>query len=990
MKASILAKAIFSVSVSPLALAAMTMPAFAQAAAADAPQENSTDSAAKSDKAAPAELPGSSGIVVKGYKQSLEASLGLKRNSTQIIDAITAEDINDFPDQNIIESLARITGVQITRDSNGEGDRFQVRGLSDVRVEVDGQRQVGGRYDGGLVGSALPSELFGQVQVIKTQAADDTEGGTGGIVRFNTYNPLDRKKDFTLNASGQANYSNNAREWGYNASGTIAKNFRDTSIGDIGILVSYTRNRTVGQADQFRAGDGYQVDNTLSGDFNGNGTPNEATTYRTVNGAQVVDKLGDGLIRPSGSVGAQYESIRRTEQSFNANLQWKPTDTLNIYARTTRTYQANRSNVTTFNVSSRPLANWNPASLEIQDQVVVAGTIVDAGGVNTIAQAQGFNINQNTVQAGIDWQATSRFKASFKFEDGSGRTFNPLRIPIGGQLFGRTTTTRFDLRTAVPTVLPLNADGTPFDFGQPISGSFNPAVIGIFDADIRESQRDRAYQLDFDYDAEWGWIKKIEFGARYNVQRNRLSNMTYSQFDFDGQDPQLPFRFQFYQDLEQNIPGILVQYNRPNSFGGKNNGNIPTSFTVQDPEFFRSAAYQNTYRANNFTNPNGTPVGPVVNLGDQRDGRYEIIAGYVKLNLAGDTPWLNLPFRGNIGLRVVNTKQRVYGITLNDQNQSVPGFTSGENTQFLPSLSLAFDLAKNLIGRFGLGRTIARPGLESLVPNELIQYSLNTVQQGNGNLQPVRSDGIDIGFEWYFNKTGLLSFAGFYKHQSNLAAQFASLQCLRDPESPAIRVDQTGAIARNQQGIDVCTAAGLGSDADLRAYDGFTVTRTGNIGSNDIKGFEIGYQQYFSFLPAPFDGFGAQANYTFTTGRNPLVSPLGNSLPLLGVSKHSYNATVFYEKYGLSTRLSYNYRSRYLGNGLTGLQDNIGVSPAIRAGFGQLDGSMSYAITKQVTVSFDAINILSAPQINYADFRSALLTKTQTDRRFFFGLRTSF
>jgi alpha-glucosidase len=262
-------------------------------------------------------------IIVSGFRASLEDSLNAKRNSRQISDSITAEDINDFPDQNVVESLARVTGVQIQRDNNGEGDRFQVRGISDVRIEIDGQRQVGGRFDGGVVGSALPSELFGSVEVVKTQAASDTEGGTGGIVRFNTREVLSAKKDFTLAGSAENIYSENADDFGYKASVTLSKNFRDTGIGDFGFVVACTRGRTKGAADTFASGGGYVVDNSLAGDFNGNGIPNEPTTTRPFSTGTVVDDIGDGLIRPAGGVGAQYNTIDRNERSYNINLQWK-------------------------------------------------------------------------------------------------------------------------------------------------------------------------------------------------------------------------------------------------------------------------------------------------------------------------------------------------------------------------------------------------------------------------------------------------------------------------------------------------------------------------------------------------------------------------------------------------------------------------------------------------------------------------------------------
>jgi hypothetical protein len=69
-------------------------------------------------------------VVVTGYRQSLENSANAKKNTTNFIDSIFAEDIGKFPDLNLTESLQRLPGVQIDRDTSGEGTYINVRGLS--------------------------------------------------------------------------------------------------------------------------------------------------------------------------------------------------------------------------------------------------------------------------------------------------------------------------------------------------------------------------------------------------------------------------------------------------------------------------------------------------------------------------------------------------------------------------------------------------------------------------------------------------------------------------------------------------------------------------------------------------------------------------------------------------------------------------------------------------------------------------------------------
>ena len=135
-------------------------------------------------------------VVVQGYRDSLASSLTRKRNANQVIDAITAESIGQFPDQNLAESIQRVPGVQITRN-NGEGEQVNIRGLSAnfTRIEIDG-RSTSVTIDSadperGSTLSVFASDLYNSIEVIKSPTAADVEGGVGGIVRLKTPDPLD-------------------------------------------------------------------------------------------------------------------------------------------------------------------------------------------------------------------------------------------------------------------------------------------------------------------------------------------------------------------------------------------------------------------------------------------------------------------------------------------------------------------------------------------------------------------------------------------------------------------------------------------------------------------------------------------------------------------------------------------------------------------------------------------------------------------------------
>ncbi|MEZ5938580.1 MAG: TonB-dependent receptor plug domain-containing protein [Hyphomonadaceae bacterium] len=135
-------------------------------------------------------------VVVTGYRKSFANSLELKRNANQVIDVISAEEIGQFPDQNVSEAIQRVTGVQITRN-NGEGESVNIRGLSAnfTRVEIDGRSTNvtidSANPDRASVLSVFASDLYSTIEVVKSPTAADVEGGVGGIVRLKTPNPLE-------------------------------------------------------------------------------------------------------------------------------------------------------------------------------------------------------------------------------------------------------------------------------------------------------------------------------------------------------------------------------------------------------------------------------------------------------------------------------------------------------------------------------------------------------------------------------------------------------------------------------------------------------------------------------------------------------------------------------------------------------------------------------------------------------------------------------
>ena len=215
---------------------------------------------------------------------------------------------------------------------------------------------------------------------------------------------------------------------------------------------------------------------------------------------------------------------------------------------------------------------------------------------------------------------------------------------------------------------------------------------------------------------------------------------------------------------------------------------------------------------------------------------------------------------------------------------------------------------------------------------------------GNTYLKPMESTQYDASLEWYFSNAGSLTTTLFYKDLSNFFVHGASRQAIPHPINTS----------------------------EIRAVD---VVSTRNGGEGSMQGVELAYQQFFDFLPSPFDGFGVQANYTYIDAsgvpnneedyENASWAKPGSetdtgarvnltSVPLQGQSEHTANFVLMYEKYDWSARLAYNWRSKYL---LT-TRDVISKYPLWNDDAGFLDGSVFYQVNDNISVGLQATNLL--------------------------------
>jgi iron complex outermembrane receptor protein len=302
-----------------------------------------------------------------------------------------------------------------------------------------------------------------------------------------------------------------------------------------------------------------------------------------------------------------------------------------------------------------------------------------------------------------------------------------------------------------------------------------------------------------------------------------------------------------------------------------------------------------------------------------------------------------VPVSGVLSTRVVRTEQVLRGNSRIGTDVN-PITVETSHTDVLPSLALRADFTPKLVGRLIAGKAIERPAFVDYNPALRLDNGTQVEGQpggvpgsgtaGNPLLRPTRSNNVDIALEWYFAPTGSLT-ATIFKHKFTDRISFKS---------------------------EVETING-------RTYN---VTRPYNLSRANLEGAELSYRQFYDGLPAMFKGLGMEANFTYITGEQ--INPDGSESPFLGQSKTSYNLVGLYERGAVSARLAYNWRSKFLAEtGYRGFANlDLYVAP-----LKSLDGSVSYRINKNLTLTLDGNNLLDQPYHDYFNQDTGLVRDTR-------------
>jgi TonB-dependent receptor len=856
-------------------------------------------------------------IVVTGVRASLRSAQAIKRNASQVVDSIVAEDIGKLPDRNVAEALQRIPGIQIQR-AYGEGRSVAIRGLTQVRTELNGRDIFTASGVNQLSLEDVPSELLAGIDVYKNPSSDLIEDQLSGVINFRTRKAFDFD-GFKASASVSNDYYDLIQR-SRPAASLLLSNRWDTGIGEIGVLANISYQKTAFRQDVLTTQPFYMLDQSLRSD----GTPNNPTDYAT---ASQLGRLGQPTTLAHGGGFNQYFGDRR-RLGIDLSVQWRPSSTLEITGELFRNnykfrYDDYAFQAYTGDASITPLPGAPFSYGENGDFESGVFQNVPVGSFTSLETRRSITTDYSL---NLKWTPTAN-----------------LTVTADGQ-YVRSTTNYSRLIMITNSVAPtLSYDVTgsrPSIAIGPEGFVENPANYsngGFLDNFVRSLGTDKSGRLDAEYRFDGGFLQSIKAGLRYSERRNSSRDTGYRYTGLSG-----PVTDYSRTDLNDFFRGDADIYDAVISF--------PRSLIV-DYDATRAALGIGT-----------TPA--FLPSGRHNESQKNFAAYVAAFFKADDAP---IPIDGNIGGRIVRTEQNAAGFYQQTPQVTLPNGTQTNGTptfnpiafdqsytKFLPSVNVRAHLADNLQLRLAASVNLARPSFAQLNPSLSIvepgrtqQNEIHSASGGNPELRPMTSRNIDMSLEWYFSRTGSLTLAGFYKNIKNYI--------------------QTAVATR-----PITFTSGQTYDFDVTSYL--------NAENARVKGVEVAYQQFFDFLPGPLGGLGVQANFTYvdSSAPSPAVSGPVTSVPLEKLSKYSYNLVGIYERGKLSARLAYNWRSKFVdttsGNGTGNL-------PLISKSFGQLDGSVSLNVTPRLTLTLEGRNLTNTQFNTYYGLPSRPRDAMITDRR---------
>jgi iron complex outermembrane receptor protein len=877
-------------------------------------------------------------VVVTGIRAAIQGAISVKKNSDNIVEAISAEDIGKLPDTSIADSISRLPGVT-TQRALGHSSAITIRGTDPAFTNglLNGREQVSTGDNRDIEFDQYPSELISQVVVYKTPDAQLIGQGLAGTIDLRTVRPLEYGRtalaaNVRAERNSDADLGANSKQNGSRISFSYIDQFADNKVG---LAIGYAR------LDSPLATQGFGAYGPWHPNCNGAGC--DGYNYHT--------SVPDNVFVTNGmKVRADMGDNKRT--GALATLQFRPgenyTGTLDAYYTKSETTDDARS------------LEWNlgnyPATTDYSNLDIVNNSLVGATVGNVRPLVRNFQFITNDTIKSLGWNNEIKNGAwSVNADLSWSRAIRDQWQPeTNAQLGNCTGAACFDTSTFAFSTdhMPSASLGYGSAYSDPAQVAFGPTIYGSgYAKNFHVVDTLKAARLDVGHDG-FGWFDKFVGGVNVS-KRNKdkedhegsLNVLASATGTVDPQYLLAPTKLGYAgvpDALAWNVPGAIAAYFQPwqpvpivgNPWLAGKNWSVDETVTT--------ASLRGTL---NHAMGNGVTL------------------------------------RGNVGLQFIHTKQS--SSSFRAINGAIEPFTEGTSyNDVLPQVNLAFVFANDNTLRVGLAREMARPRLDQLkasIDEGIAQSGVSPPGGSGGNplLRPWRADAIDLSWEKYFSKKGYVSAAVFYKKLNSYIYNTTDL---------------------NHDFSDLIAQLGPGY------FTGPVQSTTGGLNTplngqgGRLNGIELSASLPGDLLSDAIRNFGLILSLAQTDSNIEVNDPPGGSnstiatnglgtIPLPGLSKTVWNATLYYERGGFSARVATRSRSKYIGEITNFSNDRTfqyvkgNVITDFQTGYEFQQGSM-----KGLSVLFQVNNLTDAPYVAYQTIESRLMDYQTYGKQFFLGL----
>jgi iron complex outermembrane receptor protein len=821
--------------------------------------------------AAQAQETGISGVLeevtVTGIRHSIETSIATKRESTSIVEVVSAEDIGKLPDTSIADSIARLPGVAVQR-IDGRPAAISIRGLGEdyAGALLNGRQVVSSSEGRAAEYDQFPSELVNQVIVYKTVDAGVVGQGLSGTIDIRPLMPLSlNQRQIGLGIRAERNSNGSLSSTGKGASGNRISGSYVDQFADhtIGLALGYAHLDSPGQAKKYGA--------WAFGDYNGQ--------WGASAGGVPCDAAGNCAVFQQGFE-SSVTSSKQVRDGLMGVVQFQPNDR---FSSVVDLYYSKFEQDRTGHHWVGDIGLWSGGAQfsNVGTKVVDGNTIIDSG---TIDGAQSLVYDKN-------WDRTDKIRSigwrnTLDFNDQWTGTLDVGYSRADRDELYIQSVAKANSTSSLNFSNAGEADHTAWSTSQDLT---SPGVVQLTNdpnwAELRDPKfKDeiKSAQLSVTRSLDWGWFKGADAGIAYNQRDKDVSADAFRLTLTDAANQGVPF---------QAIPGSALRA----------------------PVFIEVAGIHQAVLSWDVPSIMGLYTQEAKDPWLAQTNKFKVHekveTAFLRFNL--DAALGAVPVTGNLGVQYVHSDQSSDGFAWNDggsggpsEGAVVPVHGGATYSDTLPSLNLVFNLQEDLLLRFGLGKTMARPRMDDMragadqpALTEILSnpgfgtWSANG--GGNPELKPWRAKSVDLAIEKYFEQRSYVALGGFLKKLDTFIYESTTKR------------DFSGFPNYNPDLVPGCELTQPDCDPNIGT---FTTQNNGKGGK--VYGFEAAASLDFGLFSPTLDGFGVVLSTANTKNSLPKDAN-GNEINLDGFSSTVTSFGAYYERGGFSARISRYHRSAF-------------------------------------------------------------------------------